>query len=493
MALKRGNWSRRIFVLVIALVLSVSLTAGTLWHGRLSVVCGCLLVGLACAPLLARLHAEPLDGPGLYGLMTLVTFAITGLAWVGTPDNAGPWLVPSDVGRALAVTAAGVVAFTVGALLSGGPARAPSGNSAAPASAPGAFAACYVVTLTLTAVGLAAGWYGYIASEVDAQSLGLVASALPFVAQLSRVVILGLALEWLRTGEQRLRRLLIVLVLTQTLIGFIAGVKGESLYPLLFTGLAFIAARRRPPLRLIAVSAALIVFVLLPANLAYRQAVRAHGDRSVATVARAVGDPGTYRPDRTLRESADFFFTRFRNIDDVALIVRDTPSVYAYGDVRPYVLLAPMVVIPRQLWSGKPTLDTAAQFAYTYWEIPPSGRTSQPLTQVGDLFRTFGLGGVVLGLALWGLVVGWWTRLWRNRRSPRWDAVYLYALVIAVTYVESDLPILVATTAKAVPLAAAVAWLLLPGRTSPPGYRLVARMMRNQFKARPLARAGRAV
>jgi hypothetical protein len=84
--------------------------------------------------------------------------------------------------------------------------------------------------------------------------------------------------------------------------------------------------------------------------------------------------------------------------------------------------------------------------------------------------------------------VGWWTRLWRNCRSPRWDAVYLYALVIAVTYVESDLPILIATTAKAVPLAAVVAWFLLPGRASPPGYRTLAQVIRNQLKARPLGR-----
>jgi hypothetical protein len=144
--------------------------------------------------------------------------------------------------------------------------------------------------------------------------------------------------------------------------------------------------------------------------------------------------------------------------------------VYASPDGALYAQLPLIVTVPRQLWKDKPVLDTGGDFAVSSWERAPSYRTSEPLTQPGDLLRNFGWIGVAVGLLVWGVVIGVWQRLRRRFWSPRMLAIYLWSLPAGVLYVEGDLPNLIATQSKAIPIAALAAWLLLPGRRHPPGY-----------------------
>jgi hypothetical protein len=178
---------------------------------------------------------------------------------------------------------------------------------------------------------------------------------------------------------------------------------------------------------------------------------------------------------KAARDAYDYAFTRFRSIDSVALIVARTPSPYPYASGTEYELLPALILVPRAIWPGKPALVSGADFSHTYWQIPAGIRTSTPITGVGDLYRNFGRAGVAVGMLIWGVFVAAWTWSYRRWRSPRFDLVYLYSVVFAVTYVESDLPSLVATAAKTLPIAALIAWLLLPGRSSPPGYRRIFR------------------
>ena len=445
------------------MVTGAAVAVGFVSGGRTGVAAGVLLVAAISAPLAMRLRVNPLDGPGLYALVTAVGFGVTSLAWLGTPPDAGPGLTRSDVSHALLVVAAGLGVFAVAARLAAGRAARPGrvDNGAALTSLP--FIGAYLVTLLAAGGGLAFGTFGYLRTPGDAPSASF---ALGFVASLGPVVILAAAITWLNTRDRTLGRVLGGLLAFHFVFGFVSGVKGTSLLPLLFVALAFVAVQSPLPWRAIGVAGLFVVLILLPANHVYRQAVR--GDESARE---AVTDPSTYRSDRTLRAAAKYPFARFRYVDHTALIVRDTPEIYAYGDGANYTFLPAFVVVPRVAWDGKPHLNVASQFSHTYWQIPPSIATSQPLTQVGDLYRNFWWPGVVLGLVAWGAIVGAWTRWWSTQRSPRFDAIYIWSLPAMIMYVESDLPLLIATAAKTLPLVWFCAWLLLPGRRGEPGLR----------------------
>ena len=469
-----GPAGRRRAFAALSLPLAALLTALALSSGRTAVMGGVALVGLAAAPTLARLRSEPLDAPGLYAAATFLTFGVTGLAWLGTPEGPGPGLDQADVGRALAVVALGLAALGAGSRLAG-PARpsAPPAGGATPHLM--VLAVAYAVALVATGAGFVLGTYGYVADVGAGQSAAAWTS---FVAAMGSVTILAVALSWLTSRESRFGVLLVALLLVQVPIGFVAGVKGESLIAPVLVGLAYALYRRRIPWKAAAMVVAVTFLVLVPANEAYRISLRSPGGASAGTIADRLTDPGLYRPDRSVANGVAYGFLRFRHIDHVALVVRYTPQEFAFGDGSHYYLLPFFVFVPRAIWSDKPVLDVPAQFSRTYWQIPPSIRTSQPVTQVGDLFRNFGLPGVAAGLFAWGILLSLWTRFWRLRRSPRLDLVYLYAMVVGVLYVESDLPFIIATTARSLPLALAVAWLLLPGRAGEPGYLTLRRRMR---------------
>lgn len=464
---------RRAALLVIALAAAPALAVGSLSSGRLGIVSGCLLIMVTCLPLIGRLRIEPLDGPGIYGLITFATFGVTSLAWLGKPDDPGPWLTREDIGLPLLLVASAVVAFFAGARLVGPVRRARGPHSSVAPLPPAVFMGAYAGITAVALFGLITGTYGYTVSNTVTPRSEFVASALPFVAQLGRVIILCVAIEAIRTNQKRLKQVLLVLLTAHAAVGLAAGFKSEILYPFALVSLVFLASRQSLPRRGILAVALFTLFIVLPANRVYRDAVRDESSPSATTVLREMSDPRNYRPDEALGDAPVYLATRFRNIDHVALISRDTPEVYAAGTAEPYLLLPAMMVIPRQIWGDKPVLDLGAQFAHTYWEIPVSIRTSQPVTQIGDLRRTFGVAGVWTGLAVWGSLIAGWTVLWRKHRSLRWDAIYIYLAVTAIAYVEVELPFVLVSAAKVAPMVVIMSWLLLPGASTPSGYRLI--------------------
>jgi len=64
-------------------------------------------------------------------------------------------------------------------------------------------------------------------------------------------------------------------------------------------------------------------------------------------------------------------------------------------------------------------------------------------------------------------------------------ALYLWSIPVGVAYVESDLPNLIATLARTLPLAALVSWVLLPGSAQPPGYQVLVRRIGCTSQAPP--------
>jgi hypothetical protein len=436
-----------------------------------------LAVLVAAAPTAWRLRHQPVDAAGIVALATAVLFGLTSLSWVGTPNSPAPGLVRADVTHALWVVAVGLVAFGVGARLLGRVPRItlPEVPASRVLSARTLIAVYVCAALVLVAV-LLVGRYGYLANPAAASTGSTQITSLG--GMLAGLVVLTAIVTVFAGGVRQHWRALTALLVAQFALGFVAGVKGESVSPLIYLTLAFVAWRRRLPWRRILVVAVLVILVLLPLNRAYRKALRGAGT-PVTAVAKVLTNPASYRPDTAVERAVAYLGLRFREIDFVALIVKRTPSEYPYADGVRYIQLPFIVLVPRAVWPGKPALDDSAQFSHTYAELQRNQETATQLTQIGDLYRNWGLLGVAAGMFVWGIVCGVWSRMLRRWMSPRFIAVHLFALITVFGYVESDLPIALATAAHTIPLAAFVAWCMLPGRgDSAPGLRRLAHFVR---------------
>jgi hypothetical protein len=95
------------------------------------------------------------------------------------------------------------------------------------------------------------------------------------------------------------------------------------------------------------------------------------------------------------------------------------------------------------------------------------------MTEIGDLYRNFGRYGLLVGMLLWGAVIGLWQRLADKGLTPRGAMIHAYAILHYGIYIESDIPNLISIASKTLPVALVIAWLLLPGRSGVPGYRRV--------------------
>ena len=430
--------------------------------GRLGVASGAMLVVLAALPTLWRLRIDPLDAAGIYALASALLLGLTSLMWLdATPRRPPPGVDPSDVSDALLLTAAGVAAFGVGARLTGPARRRPPLElpaSAAPSIL--AMVGVFAVGAMALGAGLAVGVLGYNARGAAAEGSTLFASAQLFsnAAELGTFVVLICALAAFATGGRHYGRLLVVVLVLQSAAGFVAGYKLQVVLPLVLAGLGYVACRGRIPWRAVVIGAVVTALLVAPANRLYRQYLRP--DRTVSA-----GD--------AVEGGSTVVSNRIRLIDSVALIDVRTPSVYPRGDGDRYLYLPALIAVPRAVWPEKPVFNEGLEFSNSYWQLPSRYRTLTPLTQVGDLLRNFGAAGVVVGLCLWGVVLGLFTLVCRRLRSLRTEVVYLVALATGVPLVEMVLPELLTGAARTLPVAAAVAWFLLPGPRGPAGYRRV--------------------
>lgn len=457
--------------------LALVLGALALNGGGTGVAAGSALVVVVSAPTALRLDADPLDGPGVYAAMSALAFGVLSLAWLGTPSLSAPGIGADEVAVALVIVSGALLAFGLAVRIVDKP-QPRSELRMAPREAPSRRAVLILFALGLvgTAMSVRLGIFGYSYSLDPHASRPVLAVAqlVGQTANLGSLAVLVAAIACFAFKERPYRVLLLTLVVGQLVIGLAAGSKGATIAPIVSTGLAYIACRRRIPWRAIAIIGVFGVLVVAPANLIYRDYLRE------ATADGTVTDPAKERLGSLPNRIYATVSSRFRLIDHVALIVDRTGSVYPYAGGTRYVTLPQLILVPRALWPDKPRLDDARLFSHTYWEISKSVRTSTPLTQVGDLYRNFGLPGVGIGMLLWGAFLAGFLRLCRRLRSPRVEMVYLASLSSWIWVVESDLPYLLAAMSKSMPFVVGVAWLMLPGRHSPPGYRQFGLWMRNR-------------
>lgn len=449
------------------------------------VIAGVALIFLAATPLVLRLRVNGLDGPAFYAIATCFFLGFTSLAWLGEPDRPGPGLTQADIADALRVVALGLACFAIGAFLvdrSRPTSTAEFPRQSAPTA--GVLATVYLVSFISVMVTFSLGAYGYISSSEGRASVASFGAVLSLLSSLGDIVVLVTALCYFRFRDRKLLLLLIAITMAEFGTSFVSGNKKFAILPLALNVIAYGMIRRRLPRKAVIGVAALLLLIIVPINQSYRAGVRGAGQSPSEALSVAVKTPLTGNPADIASNAGQYLFSRFRSIDSVALIRTQTPSPFQFAGGRLYYFLPAIVLIPRAVWPGKPVLDSAGQFTNTYGQRSSSIQSATQITNVGDLYRNFGLPGVVIGMALWGAAIAWLTRLFVRRRSPRMEAIYLFALASVIVYTDADLPSLLATASKTLPFVVLVAWFLLPGRDSGPGYRRLVHRHRPAFVGR---------
>lgn len=432
-------------------------------HGVAAVVAGCALVLIVSAPLLWRLRTDPLDALGQYGLASALIFGVVSLAWIGTPASPGPGLDRDQIAETLALIAAALLCLRLGGIVAG---RVRSATHTALTGSGDirlwAALGLFAVSCAATLIGFAAGVFGYVADVSGSGGVPAYAEPLIFLTRFGPAAVLALALA-AEGGRRDLRKVAIAAILLQTAIGFVAGFKGQAVLPWEYAALAYITVRHRIPWRLLAAGAVALMLIVLPGVNALRTALKEEPSVPGA-LAKAMTNWDRLRPDHGFRDAQRYLAGRFRHVDSVALIERDTPDLFASGAGYAYTPAIVFQAVPRAVWADKPVLDQAQQFSHTYWSIPPAIQTATPMTQIGDLYRNFGLAGTLVGMALVGLALGAYQRWARARVSARGELVHIFVLVnfVALQTVETELPVLASNIIKVLPVALISAWLIFP-------------------------------
>lgn len=447
---------------------------------------GVVLVLIAGAPAATRLRRDPLDAPGLYAASTIVFLGLTSLAWLGTPILPGPGLGQANVGEALRLVAVGLVAFGVGTWLVAPPSGkrsygVPPDQFVAPSAT--TLLAFFGLSLVAVVISFALGTYGYISDTAALARDSAYTTPLSVAGIVGNFVLIATAVSYYATRDPRLLRLVVLFAVSEMVIGFVGGNKLITLMPLMFVLGAYVMAHRRVPVVPTVLTVVFVLVVVVPTNLRYREGIHQQPQAPSSALRAALSAPLELNPVVAFTNAGNYVGSRFRSIDSVALIMDNTPSPFPYVGGETYLLLPAIALIPRAAWADKPQLNESGKFTQTYSQAPTTVVSATQITQVGDLYRNFGYIGTVIGLFCVGLLAGGGMHLFHRYESPRAQLVYVYTAMTVIIYVESDLPALLATASKTLPVAAITAWLLLPGRCDGPGYERVLRRVHGRDSA----------
>lgn len=365
-------------------------------------------------------------GPLLVVYFVLV-FGVTSWAWVyGPPVGSSSYISVATLPEALVVAAWGLYGGCLG-YVSLRPARRWIWRSRFDSflfpQVPFKFALPTVPALVYSA-GLIArvyqvstGSYGYVANVAAA-----VVRASPFsnvVSQVQEFTSYGLVLAaidafWV-TRSLRSRVTLWVMVAIELGFALFSGVKGNVLFVLVLVMLPFLASGRHFPKWALLIGVGTLM-VIIPVNQSYRSAVRPTGSTGAGVSAgQALGAlPSALSkvyehqsPATLIGNSATYLTGRLREIDNLAVIVGDTPSQVAYLGNGLAVRDFATQLIPRAVWPNKPVEAIGYQFSQQYFGTSATTYTSAALTIPGSLYRYGGLTTVLVGMLILGMGVAY--------------------------------------------------------------------------------------
>ena len=192
--------------------------------------------------------------------------------------------------------------------------------------------------------------------------------------------------------------LLVFTVLFHMVLGLHTGMRGNFLYPGLLIVLGYIIAKRRMPLKVLAIALPAIIFMVVPILTFYKSAsvygVQSVPDKLALTVEQTVSaDAQTF-----FEIGLDSVFGRLAGSSAGALPVfsQNFPDPYPFERGRSFVLELQQL-IPRILWPDKPNINVELnRYTASVGLLTEGGPTSQTFDAVSEYYLNFGLVGVFI-------------------------------------------------------------------------------------------------
>jgi hypothetical protein len=202
--------------------------------------------------------------------------------------------------------------------------------------------------------------------------------------------------------------LLVVMVITQLVYGYIIDVKGEAMIGMVLVILTKVFVSSRLPKAWLVIGA---VFVALafPVLQAHRVISGARGTDHAET-ARDLGKSlalalaSSEKQSTARRRESQTFFERASLKGSVEKIVARTGNGVAYQDGA---TLAPLLTtfIPKIIWPGKPSIPVG-QLMNREFHISIYRDTYISPSHLGELYWNFGWTGILLGMPIIGFILG---------------------------------------------------------------------------------------
>jgi hypothetical protein len=459
-----------IVIACVAVGAGVSLGVPEDFNGKAALVGAFAACALAAfGPILALGRGAAREPIVYYPVIAFLDLAGSSLAWLEEPESRIS-LARQDVTKALLLVAAGYVALWVGWFATRGTRAARPRTGFSPSHLPSRR-----LTIALAVVGfislvvlVATGSFGYVRDFDVGGPLGpwtewVVASRAGLDIALAFAAFRAFGVSD-RVSARPDLLVLVVLIILQFGAGLLHGSKAIYIVPRLLV-VVFIYAlfHDRMPAKWVLAFAIAIALAVPIVEQVRDLSSRPATERNAAKLVLS----GVHETARDTGGSAasalDTLGKRTRQIENVAAVMRDTPSVFAHtrGSALPEAVA--IALVPRVLWPEKPVLDAGRSFPQLYLKQPASSRSNTGPSHFGDLYRNFGLLGVILGMGAFGAAFAALGRL-AERGGLRTLLIITFTLTV-LTLAEDSLAVGIVTFARVMP-PVFVAALLIPGYRS---------------------------
>lgn len=299
---------------------------------------------------------------------------------------------------------------------------------ASPVARHRALAALYVVGWVCRLIQLALGLYfhgsgpGVFVPTGGSTSL----QVLSILAIFPSIAVAYAGVNALETGERKWRWLYWIGLAIDVAYYIPSGSRGQVVTIAVLALSVAYYIRGRLPLRLIAISIALLMFILFPVIHLYRDSGGKAGfaANTAGNLQHSIETYTGQTPTQTIFYGFGATFVRFSQIWVAAALVEQGRSAYP---IAPGTTLVWTVTnfVPHGLWPDKPSVGTfSGDLAYTIG-LTNSRDTSVSTTQFAEMYLNFGTIGVLVGMIFIGGIyreLGEWLR--ERKRRPIVLAIY---------------------------------------------------------------------
>jgi hypothetical protein len=338
-------------------------------------------------------------------------------------------------------------ALYLGGYLAGGVLGRPSLERTPPAEWPRSMVLLMGVVLWLA--GIVAVLYLQLVVVPEkgngAQGLAAMGPALTFVVMLGNMVQ-SLALVILAYGYARYRgafwlALILMVVAAQVIVGFITDIKMQAMLAPALIIMTCTLVDNRLPKRWIVASVAMLM-LSFPVFQAYRAEVtgergldRAHAVRELGKVFEIAFGSREKVTEGRADERAQTFLERSSNKGNLELLFAHVGSDVAFLHGRSLVSL-PMAFVPRLLAPDKEDVSVGLLFNK---EILKSDQpTYISISHLGELYWNFGWAGILLGMPLCGLILGFAGRKFSLEQGITLTRVMLLLVTVQNLCIDFD-------------------------------------------------------